>query len=174
MLNLILATALTSAGAACPQQVVDRLDDLYRWHLAAQADQHRGDLTLQKQTFTPELYDQLDRAWDLDPRVDGAFLDFVVFSGTQVTTFGADVIGCRKLYPAANGFFPDVIAASVAVQTGLRGRASERPQQLSYRLIRSDNGWVISDLVYNHQNGTSSSLSGLLRLILSTASNSRN
>ena len=40
MLNLILATALTSAGAACPQQVVDRLDDLYRWHLAAQADQH--------------------------------------------------------------------------------------------------------------------------------------
>jgi len=66
-----------------------------------------------------------------------------------------------------------VITASVAVRAGLRGRASEIPQQLSYRLIRSDNGWVISDLVYNHQNGTSSSLSELLRSILSRASGGR-
>ena len=173
MLNLILATALTSSAAACPQQVTEHLDDLYRWHLAAQAEQQRGDLTLQKQTFTPELYDQLDRAWDLDPRVDGAFLDFVVFSGTQVSTFGAEVIGCHKLYPAVNAWSPEVITASVAVRAGLRGRASEIPQQLSYRLIRSDNGWVISDLVYNHQNGTSSSLSELLRSILSSASSGR-
>ena len=147
MLNLILATALTSSAAACPQQVTERLDELYRWHLAAQAEQQRGDLTLQKQTFTPELYDQLNRAWHLDPRVDGAFLDFVVFSGTQVSTFGAKVIGCHKLYPAVNAFSPEVITASVEVRAGLRGRASEPPQQLSYRLIRSDNGWVISDLI---------------------------
>ena len=173
MLNLILATALTSSAAACPQQVTERLDELYRWHLAAQAEQQRGDLTLQKQTFTPELYDQLNRAWHLDPRVDGAFLDFVVFSGTQVSTFGAKVIGCHKLYPAVNAFSPEVITASVEVRAGLRGRASEPPQQLSYRLIRSDNGWVISDLVYNHQNGTSSSLSELLRSILSRASGGR-
>ena len=173
MLNLILATALTSGAAACPQQVTDRLDDLYRWHLAAQTEQQRGDLTLQKQTFTPELYDQLNRAWDLDPRVDGAFLDFVVFSGTQVSTFGAEVIGCHKLYPAVNAWSPEVISAFVAVRAGLRGRTSETPQQLSYRLIRSDNGWVISDLVYNHQNGTSSSLSELLRSILSRASGGR-
>ena len=173
MLNLILATALTSGAAACPQQVTNRLDELYRWHLAAQAEQQRGDLTLQKQTFTPELYDQLNRAWDLDPQVDGAFLDFVVFSGTQVSTFGAEVIGCHKLYPAVNSLSPEVITASVAVRAGLRGRASEIPQQLSYRLIRSDNGWVISDLVYNHQNGTSSSLSELLRSILSRASGGR-
>ena len=173
MLNLILATALTSGAAACPQQVTNRLDELYRWHLAAQAEQQRGDLTLQKQTFTPELYDQLNRAWDLDPQVDGAFLDFVVFSGTQVSTFGAEVIGCHKLYPAVNALSPEVITASVAVRAGLRGRASEIPQQLSYRLIRSDNGWVISDLVYNHQNGTSSSLSELLRSILSRASGGR-
>ena len=173
MLNLILATALTSSAAACPQQVTERLDELYRWHLAAQAEQQRGDLTLQKQTFTPELYDQLNRAWHLDPRVDGAFLDFVVFSGTQVSTFGAEVIGCHKLYPAVNALFPEVIRASVAVRAGLRGRASEIPQQLSYLLIRSDNGWVISDLVYNHQNGTSSSLSELLRLTLSSAASGR-
>ena len=173
MLNLILATALTSGAAACPQQVTNRLDELYRWHLAAQAEQRRGDLTLQKQTFTPELYDQLNRAWDLDPQVDGAFLDFVVFSGTQVSTFGAEVIGCHKLYPAVNALSPEVISAFVAVRAGLRGRTSEPPQQLSYRLIRSDNGWVISDLVYNHQNGTSSSLSELLRSILSRASGGR-
>ena len=173
MLNLILATALTSGAAACPQQVTDRLDDLYRWHLAAQREQQRGDLTLQKQTFTPELYDQLNRAWDLDPQVDGAFLDFVVFSGTQVSTFGAEVMGCHKLHHAVNDLSPEVITASVAVRAGLRGRTSEPPQQLSYRLIRSDNGWVISDLVYNHQNGTTSSLSELLRLILSKASGGR-
>jgi len=173
VLNLILATALTSGAAACPQQVTNRLDELYRWHLAAQAEQQRGDLTLQKQTFTPELYDQLNRAWDLDPQVDGAFLDFVVFSGTQVSTFEAEVIGCHKLYPAVNALSPEVISAFVAVRAGLRGRTSEPPQQLSYRLIRSDNGWVISDLVYNHQNGTSSSLSELLRSILSRASGGR-
>ena len=173
MLNLILATALTSGAAACPQQVTDRLNELYRWHLAAQAEQRSGDLTLQKQTFTPELYDQLNRAWDLDPQVDGAFLDFVVFSGTQVSTFGAEVIGCHKLYPAVNALSPEVITASVGVRAGLRGRASEIPQQLSYRLIRSDNGWVISDLVYNHPNGRSSSLSELLRSILSSASSGR-
>ena len=152
---------------------MDRLDGLYRWHLTAQAEQQRGDLTLQKQTFTPELYDQLNRAWNLDPQVDGAFLDFVVFSGTQVSTFGAEVTGCHKLYPAVNAMSPEVITASVAVRAGLRGRASEIPQQLSYRLIRSDNGWVISDLVYNHQNGTSSSLSDLLRSILTSASGGR-
>ena len=105
--------------------------------------------------------------------MDGAFLDFVVFSGTQVSTFGAEVIGCHKLYPAVNALFPEVITASVEVRAGLRGRASEPPQQLSYRLIRSDNGWVISDLIYNHQSGTSISLSELLRSILSTASGGR-
>ena len=169
MLNLILATALTSGAASCPQQVVDQLDGLYQWHLTAQSNQQRGDLTLQKQAFTPELYKQLSRAWALDPWVDGAFLDFVVFSGTQVTTFGADVIGCQKLYPKVKAFYPEVIEANVAVRVGLRGRASEVPQQLSYLLIRSDNEWMISDLIYNHQTGVSSSLSELLRSILSSA-----
>ena len=46
----------------------------------------RGDLDQQRPRFTADLFELLKQAWDLDPRTDGAYLDFDVFSGTQMAT----------------------------------------------------------------------------------------
>ena len=120
MLNLIVSTALTAIPAGCPPGVVSQLDDLYRWHLAEQNKRTERTLESQKDAFMPALYNKLEKAWSLNPWDDGAYVDFVVFSGTQVSTFGAEVSSCRQLHKG-------IIEADVAVRAGLRGRTSETP-----------------------------------------------
>ena len=166
MLNLLVASALTAIPAGCPSAVVSQLDGLYRWHLEEQDKRSEGTLESQKDVFMPALYRKLAEAWSLNPRDDGAFIDFVVFSGTQVSTFGAEVSGCRQLHKG-------VVEADVAVRAGLRGRTSEPPQQLTYRLVLDDDRWRVSDLIYNHSHGESSTLSRLLNDILRRAAEHR-
>ena len=165
MFNLLVSAALAAVPSTCPPEVISQLDGLYEWHLK---DQHRRDrwtLEPKKRLFTPELFNSLEEAWSLDPRVDGAYVDFIVFSGTQVSTFGAKVNSCRQL-------FPGVIEADVSVQAGLRGRTSEQPQQITYRLVQMDGNWKVSDLIYNNSDGQSSTLSTRLNDILRRAAES--
>ena len=166
MLNLIVSTALTAIPAGCPPGVVSQLDDLYRWHLAEQNKRTERTLESQKDAFMPALYNKLEEAWSLNPWDDGAYVDFDVFSGTQVYTFGAEVSSCRQLHKG-------IIEADVAVRAGLRGRTSETPQQLTYRLMLDDGIWKVSDLIYNHRHGESSTLSGILNNILRRAAEHR-
>ena len=130
---------------------------------AEQTDRENTRIT---ETFMPTLYNKLEKAWSLNPWDDGAYVDFVVFSGTQVSTFGAEVSSCRQLHKG-------IIEADVAVRAGLRGRTSETPQQLTYRLMLDDGSWKVSDLIYNHRHGESSTLSGILNNILRRAAEHR-
>ena len=166
MLNLLVSTALTAIPAGCPSDVVSQLDGLYRWHLQEQDKRSERTLESQRDVFMPALYDKLEKAWSLNPWDDGAYVDFVVFSGTQVSTFGAEVSSCRQLHKG-------IIEADVAVRAGLRDRTTERPQQLIYRLMLDGGRWKVSDLIYNHSYGQSSTLSAILNDILRRAAEHR-
>ena len=149
----VLATLLLSATAGlpasatpatCPATAQALLDGLYRWHVARQNDSGPLLLISQRQRFTPELYSQLVRAAALTPANGGAFLDFDVFSGTQVGTYGASLRGCQ----ASGGD----LEALVAVKVGLRGRPSEQPMLLRYRLVPGPSAsWRIADITYPDQ-----------------------
>ncbi|MFM7676762.1 MAG: hypothetical protein ACKO5F_14560 [Synechococcus sp.] len=155
------AAAAASVGSfgACPAAATATIDTLYRWHLAHQESSGgRSTLAGQRELFTPLLYDRLRRGFALTP-ADGAYVDFDPFSGTQVSTHGARVQGCRRL--------PDgVLEARVAVQASLRRTSTEPPQQLLFRLEPGPGGagWRIADIQYPGER--SFSLSRLLADIL--------
>lgn len=125
----------------CPAMVRGQIDGLYRWMQEEQPQALATAIANQRQRFTPQLFELLERATALTP-ADGRFIDFDLFSGTQVTTFGSSVLGCRQLQT-------DAVEALVAVQVGLRGRSAEPPQQLRYLLRESSaHGWRIDDITY--------------------------
>ena len=117
---------------ACPAPVTAQIASLYRWQVARQDERGPIDLSSQRSRFTAELYDQLTRAYRLGP-ADGGFVDFDVFSGTQVTTFAATVVGC---VPGKQG----ALEALVDVQVGLLNRALEQPVRLGYQMRPGPNG----------------------------------
>lgn len=93
----------------------------------------RFDPASQRERFTPALVQQLEEAFRLSP-ADGRFVDFAVFSGTQVLTYGARVLGCT---PADEG-------------------PLDAPLQLRYQLLpvgRSE--WRIADISYPSEPGFS-------------------
>ncbi|MCT0206433.1 ABC transporter substrate-binding protein [Synechococcus sp. CS-1332] len=142
LMPLLLAAAI----APCPALVKAQLDGLYRWHVAGQDLRGPIELKSQQSRFTDGLYQKLRRAYGLDP-ASGRFVDFDLFSGTQVSTFGAKVLGCAAL-PGGG------LEARVAVQAGLRNRPMEAPQQLRYQLVSGPAGtWKIADIVYAHPAG---------------------
>ena len=137
----LIATVVTTADGPCPKGVVDQLDGLYRWQV--QRMDQRGDavkaLATQRQRFTASLFELLMEARQLTPTRDGRYLDFDVFSNTQVSTFGARVTGCS----AEKG---NSILARLDVQAGLRGRSGEPPRKLLYELNRDSTGsWRINN-----------------------------
>ena len=137
----LMPLLLVAAIAPCPAPVKAQLDGLYRWQVARQKLRGPLEIASQKGRFTDELYQKLRRAYALDP-ASGRYVDFDLFSGTQVYTFGARVLGCTAL-PGG------VMEALVAVQAGLRNRPSEAPHQLRYQLIMKPVGtWKIADIVY--------------------------
>ena len=153
-----METLLIAALIACPAAVSQQLDGLYRWQIERQNSPSPRNLSSQRQRFTAELYQQLQQGFALTPAQDGRFVDFDVFSGTQVTTFGAKVSGCTRLKAGS-------INAEVSVDTGLGGRSSGRPQQLEYRMVLRDGLWHIADIHYPGEPGfsLSSFLSSLLK-----------
>lgn len=132
---------------ACPESVVNQLDGLYRWRvqqMERQEDRATA-LSSQRKRFTPSLFELLQKASALTPMRDGRFIDFDLFSNTQVETFGANVIGCTAKSGAT-------IDAEVEVQTGLTGRASGIPQRLLYSLNQdSSTSWQINEITYLDQ-----------------------
>ena len=147
-----------AALSACPAALSQQLDGFYRWQIERQNSNSPRDLSSQRQRFTPELYQQLQQGFALTPERDGRFVDFDVFSGTQVMTFGARVSGCSRIKAGR-------INAQVSVDTGLRGRSNGRPQQLQYCMVQCDGRWRIADIHYPGDPGLSLSsfLSSLLQ-----------
>lgn len=134
------AHAAVPPPADCPAAAVALIDGLYRWHRAQQNSPGPMVLVSQRQRFTPELYHQLVRAAALQPGQGGG-LDFDVFSGTQVNTFGARVNSCTGQGGS--------LLVAVAVQAGLRDRPSEVSQRLRYTLQQDTSGhWRIADITY--------------------------
>ncbi|WP_233132756.1 hypothetical protein [Synechococcus sp. MW101C3] len=84
LMPLLAAAAI----APCPAPVKAQLDGLYRCQVARQELRVPIDLKSQQGRFTDGLYQKLRRAYGLDP-ASGRFVDFDLFSGTQVSTFGA-------------------------------------------------------------------------------------
>mgnify|MGYP001304884127 FL=1 len=148
---------LIAALSSCPLDLSQQIDGLYRWQIERQNSHSPRNLSSQRQRFTPELYQQLQQGFALTPMRDGRFVDFDVFSGTQVTTFGATVSGCSWLKAGS-------VNAQVAVDTGLGGRSSGRPQQLEYRMVQRDGRWRIADIHYPGEPGFS--LSSFLNSLL--------
>ena len=140
----LVATVVTASDGPCPRGVIDQLDGLYRWQV--QRMEQRGDavkaLATQRQRFTPSLFELLMEARQLTPSRDGRYLDFDVFSNTQVSTFGARVTGC-------SAEIENSIQATVDVQAGLRGRSGEPPRKLLYELNQDSTGnWRINEITY--------------------------
>ena len=140
----LVATVVTASDGPCPRGVIDQLDGLYRWQV--QRMEQRGDavkaLATQRQRFTPSLFELLMEARQLKPSRDGRYLDFDVFSNTQVSTFGARVTGC-------SAEIGNSIRARVDVQAGLRGRSGEPPRKLLYELNQDSTGnWRINEITY--------------------------
>ena len=136
------------AIAPCPTPVKAQLDGLYRWQVARQELPGPIAIKSQQGRFTDGLFQQLRRAYALalDP-ASGRFVDFDLFSNTQVSTFAAKVLGCSAL--AGGG-----MEALVAVQAGLPNRPVKAPQQLRYQLVRDPAGaWKIADIVYPNPAG---------------------
>ena len=148
---------LIAALSSCPLDLSQQIDGLYRWQIERQNSHSPRNLSSQRQRFTPELYQQLQQGFALTPMRDGRFVDFDVFSGTQVTTFGATVSCCSWLKAGS-------VNAQVAVDTGLGGRSSGRPQQLEYRMVQRDGRWRIADIHYPGEPGFS--LSSFLNSLL--------
>jgi hypothetical protein len=137
LMPMLVAVAI----APCPAPLKAQLDGLYRWQLAQQERRGPIEITSQQSRFTDGLYEKLRRAYALDP-ASGRFVDFDLFSGTQVSTFSAKVLGCTAA-PGAG------MEALVSVQAGLRNRPSEAPHQLRYQLVPNPAGtWQIADIVY--------------------------
>ena len=155
MLPLLVASLITAEAPAtpsllnlaCPTAVRQQLDGLYRWQVQRmdQPDGPTSTLSSQRERFTPELFILLMKARQLTPTRDGRFLDFDVFSNTQVRTFGAVVAGCSAARRNS-------IDAAVEVQVGLRHRASEPPRRLEYELKRDSTGqWRIDAITYRDE-----------------------
>ena len=140
----LIAVAIPAGDRPCPKGVIDQLDGLYQWQV--QRMDQRGDavkaLATQRQRFTPSLFELLMEARQLTPTRDGRYLDFDVFSNTQVMTFGATITGC-------SAEIENSIQAKVNVQAGLRGRTGEPPRKLLYELNKGSTGnWRINDITY--------------------------
>lgn len=135
-------SALPAAAAPCPPAAAGVIDGLYRWVEAWESSNDPPDLASQAPRFTPALHEQLSLALALTP-ADGRFVDFNLFNGTQVSTFGARVLGCT---PSGAGG----LEARVAVRVGISTRRSEEPpQMLRFRLVPDAAGrWRIADIVY--------------------------
>ena len=142
LMPMLVAVAI----APCPAPLKAQLDGLYRWQLAQQDRLGPIEITSQQSRFTDGLYQKLRRAYALDP-ASGRFVDFDLFSGTQVSTFGAKVLGCTT---APGGG----MEALVTVQVGQGNRPSEAPHQLRYQLVSDPAGsWKIADIVYPNPSG---------------------
>ena len=149
MITSVFAALLLAVESAplptvqtCPPALVAGLEQLYQWHQRREAG--RPDFTPVARLFTSSLLSDLRRAYALEPGRDGRFVDFDLFSGTQVSTFGASIEGCRSLDAR-------LMEVSVMVQVGLRGRPSEAPQHLLYRVQRNpstSSAWRIDDITY--------------------------
>ena len=140
----LIAVAVPAADGACPEGVIDQIDGLYQWHVKPVDDNEDPDKAFasQRQRFTASLFELLMEARQLTPTRDGRYLDFDVFSNTQVSTFGARVTGCS----AEKG---NSILARLDVQAGLRGRSGEPPRKLLYELNRDSTGsWRINNITY--------------------------
>lgn len=135
-------SALPVAAAPCPPAAAGLIDGLYRWVETWERANTALDLASQAHRFTPALNGQIKRALALTP-ADGRFVDFNIFNGIQVSTFGARVLGCA---PGGGGG----LEARVAVRVGISSRRPEEPpQQLRFRLLQGARGsWQIADIIY--------------------------
>ena len=140
----LIAAAVPAADRPCPRGVIAQIDGLYQWHVKPFDGNEDPDkaFSSQRQRFTPSLFKLLLEARQLTPTRDGRYLDFDVFSNTQVMTFGATVSGC-------SAEIENSIQAKVNVQAGLRGRTGEPPRKLLYELNKDSTGsWRINNITY--------------------------
>ncbi len=70
------------------------IDGLYRWVETWERANAALNPASQAHRFTPALNGQIQRALALTP-AEGRFVDFNIFNGTQVSTFGARGAGLR-------------------------------------------------------------------------------
>ena len=148
-LSLFPGSAL---ACACSPAMEAPINALYRWQIDRQGTPGRPRLKAIQPLLSPTLFQDLSAAYQLNPGEGRGYLDFVPFSGTQVTTHNVLVLSCTGE------------SADVAVFAGLRGRLSETPQRLSLKIQEGPSGtWALDDITDPSGVQLSSVLSGLLQ-----------
>jgi Protein of unknown function (DUF3828) len=132
-----------SAQTASPQTVVNQF---YQWFLTTESIQEN--FVQQQAAFTPELYDQLVTAWQKRPRADTKFVDFDVFSGTQVDMAKATVRSTIQTTPNSNAEV-DIDLFEGRIRNGTRVQVSNTPIPIKVILEKKDSEpWRIRNIIY--------------------------
>jgi len=135
-----------------PAQAV--VSDFYTWYLN-NSNTYRRVLSQQRDSFTPELYRNLDRAIRISetPRWSG-MLNFDVFSNAQVESYSFQI---DSVVPKENS-----AEVYVTLQTGL-GYNRRRPNPIKVLVSKNNNRWQIADFVYLRESPNIYSLMSILR-----------
>ncbi len=100
----------------------------YRWQIGRLDTPGSPQLNAIETLLSPKLYQNLNSAYQLDPREGRGYLDIDPFNGKQVSTNNVLVVS------------GNADSSDVAVFTGLRGRLSKAPQRLSLLMQQRPEG----------------------------------
>lgn len=152
ILGSFIAIVVPEASANCPPQVNTQLNTLYDWHIQRNLESYedpdidrepREELILSQQDrFTPSLFQLLYQGLKRKQSPDG-WIDFDVFSNSQVNTVAAKVVGCSDVEK-------DKIFANVDVSVSLHPeRSPGPPSRLLYEMKKGKAGsWLINNITY--------------------------
>lgn len=152
ILGSLIAILVPETSATCPPQVNTQLNSLYDWHIQRNLKSYedpdidrepREELILSQQDrFTPSLFQLLYQGLKRKQGPDG-WIDFDVFSNSQVNTVAAKVVGCSDVER-------NKILAAVDVSVSLHPeRSPGPPSRLLYEMKKDKAGsWLINNITY--------------------------
>lgn len=131
--------------------------EFYTWYFQNNNTNYRRLLSQKRESFTPELYRNLDRAIRISetPRWSG-MLNFDVFSNAQVESYSFQIDSVEPKENSAEVY--------VTLQTGL-GYNRRRPNPIKVLVAKNNNRWQIADFVYLRESPNIYSLMSILRNI---------
>jgi hypothetical protein len=148
---VIVAVIVLSQGRALaqdsPQAVVN---EFYQWYLKTESVTRQ--FSQQKAAFDPELYTQLVQAWAKQPGQDAEFVDFDVFSGTQVGMVKAVVRSVKQPWQDHTAEV-DMDLYEGRLRNGQMVQVGDKAVTVKVLMEKKENtAWRIRNLVYAQGN----------------------
>jgi len=131
------------------------VSDFYTWYFRNNNTNYRRMLSQKRESFTPELYKNLDRAIRISDTSRGSgMLNFDVFSNAQVESYSFQIDSVASQENSAEVY--------LTLQTGL-GYSRRRPNPIKVLVVKNNNRWQIADFVYLRESPNIYSLLPILR-----------